>query len=95
MSSKYIKTKKIKQTQPDRIYQLMFERYIKESYNGCDEVILHHAMTLPSGVVITSCEIYFGTEIVFVNLHVEVDTEYDSLTISNNDKLKKYIKEYQ
>lgn len=94
MSSKYIKVKKIKHNQPDHLYQLLFERHIKEWYNGCDEVILHHAMSIPSGVIVAACEFYFGKEIVFANLHIEVDQDYNSVFIAYHEKLQKYIKEH-
>jgi DNA polymerase III psi subunit len=57
MSSKSIKPKKIKQTYPDKLYQILFERHIKEWYYGCDKVILHHASTQLDGKIIASCEI--------------------------------------
>lgn len=94
MSSKYIKVKKIKHNQPDHLYQLLFERHIKEWYNGCDEVILHHAMSIPSGVIVAACEFYFGKEIVFANLHIEVDQDYNSVFIAYHEKLQNYIKEH-
>lgn len=93
MSSKYIKLKKNKQTQPDHLYQLLFERHIKLWYNGCDEVILHHAMSTPNGTIIASCEFYFGKDIVFANLHIEVEQDYNSIFIAYNEKLNKYMKE--
>ncbi len=93
MSSKYIKLKKIKHTPPDHLYQLFFERYIKDWYIGCDKVILHHATSYPDNVIVAACEFYFGKEIVFANIHIEVDQEYDSIFIAHHEKLHNVIKE--
>lgn len=95
MSSKYIKLKKIKHTHPDHLYQLLFERHIKEWYHGCDQVILHHAASYPSNVIVAACEFYFGKEIVFANLHIEIDQDYNSIFIAYHEKLHKFIKENQ
>lgn len=89
MFSKHIK---VKNCHPDKLYEILLERHLKEWYNTLDKVILHHTMTHRDGKIVVALELHFKTKIVFLNAHVFIDDDYRSINIFNTNKLLEFAK---
>lgn len=90
MFSKHIK---VKNCHPDKLYEILLERHLKEWYNTIEKVVLHHAMTYRDGKIVVALEVRFPNKIIFLNAHVFIDTEYNSINMFNVDKLQEYWNE--
>lgn len=90
MFSKHIK---MKSCHPDKLYELLLDRHLKVLYNTLEKSIVHHTMTYRDGKIVSALELIFPDKIIFLNAHIFVNLEQNTINMFNIDKLLEYWNE--
>lgn len=88
----FSKFTKMKSCHPDKLYELLLERHLKESYNSLNRVVLHHTTTHRDGKIVIALELRFVDKVVFLNADVFIDETYSSINMFKLDKIVEYLK---